>query len=73
MNSPFPTGDPIVTSPTLSNVANGIIGSISQQSKGKKKNSKSTQTLAIQDSPSKNLSLKAISEINVLESSIGES
>jgi len=72
MNLPFPTGDPIITSPTLYNVANGIIGFVSRQSKGKKKISKSTQTLAIQDSSSKNLSLKSISKINGLESSIGE-
>jgi len=59
-------------SPIGFNVVDGIIGFVSQQSKGKKKNSKITQTVAIQDTPYEIRSSKTISKINVVESSTSE-
>lgn len=67
------SNDKIVTTPKGSNVVDGIIGFVSQQSRGKNKNSKSTQTLAMQDSLIESLSLEAISEINAIESSTSKS
>lgn len=47
LNLPCPTilSDQTESNPTGSNAANGVIGSISQQYKGKKANFKSTQTV----------------------------
>jgi len=74
LNLPHPTisNHQIVSTPTGSNVDDGILGFVRQQSKGKKKSSKSTQTLAIQDSLAEILYLKAISKINVAKSSTGK-
>lgn len=55
-----------------SHVSDGVIGSVSQKSKIKKKNPKETQILALPDSPEEDPSLEISSEINVVDSSPGK-